>query len=58
VKGELEFVVSFRSPYAWIASRRVLPMGHPPWLRRACSLSPGAPADQNGHHQWWLSSSS
>jgi 2-hydroxychromene-2-carboxylate isomerase len=29
VKGELEFVFSFRSPYAWIASRHVLPMVHP-----------------------------
>ena len=28
MKGELEFVFSFRSPYAWIASRHVLPMVH------------------------------
>lgn len=27
--GELEFVFSFRSPYAWIASRHVLPKVHP-----------------------------
>ncbi len=26
---ELEFVFSFRSPYAWIAMRRVLPLVHP-----------------------------
>lgn len=26
---EIEFVFSFRSPYAWIASRHVLPMVHP-----------------------------
>ncbi len=26
---ELEFVFSFRSPYAWIALRRVLPLVHP-----------------------------
>ena len=58
MKGELEFVFSFRSPYAWIASRHVLPMVHPSWLRRGGSLSAGARADQNGHHQRWFSSSS
>ena len=26
---ELEFVFSFRSPYAWIAARHILPMVHP-----------------------------
>jgi 2-hydroxychromene-2-carboxylate isomerase len=29
VSAELEFVFSFRSPYAWIAMRHVLPMVHP-----------------------------
>ena len=27
--SELEFVFSFRSPYAWIAARHILPMVHP-----------------------------
>ena len=27
--GPIEFVFSFRSPYAWIASRRILPVSHP-----------------------------
>jgi 2-hydroxychromene-2-carboxylate isomerase len=29
VAHDLEFVLSFRSPYAWIAARHVLPMVHP-----------------------------
>ncbi len=29
MSGSVEFVFSFRSPYAWIAARRVLPMVHP-----------------------------
>jgi len=29
VSDEIEFVFSFRSPFAWIAARHTLPMVHP-----------------------------